>query len=87
MQMTESENTVFDTTAFLAKASFGRRMVRLKPNQVFFSQGSLADSVFYLQKGRARITVVSEKGKEDDPDSVTDKTPQRYAYQYCHSGK
>jgi len=62
--MTESENTVFDTAAFLAKAGFGRRMVRLKPNQVFFSQGNPADSVFYLQKGRAKITVLSEKGKE-----------------------
>ncbi len=39
-------------------------MIELKPKQKFFSQGDTADSVFYLQKGRARITVVSEKGKQ-----------------------
>ncbi|MFP5231607.1 MAG: Crp/Fnr family transcriptional regulator [Acidobacteriota bacterium] len=54
----------FDVGAFLAKSGLGRRIVTLKPKDVFFSQGSHADSVFYLQKGRARITVVSKKGKE-----------------------
>ncbi len=38
--------------------------MRLKAKQVFFSQGSPADSVFYLQSGRAKLTVVSERGKE-----------------------
>jgi CRP/FNR family cyclic AMP-dependent transcriptional regulator len=38
--------------------------VKLKPKEAFFSQGNPADSVFYLQKGRAKITVISEKGKE-----------------------
>jgi CRP-like cAMP-binding protein len=38
--------------------------VQLEPKQNFFTQGDLADSVFYLQKGRARITVVSTTGKE-----------------------
>lgn len=64
MAMTESESTAFDAVAFLAKAGLGRRIVRLKPKDTFFSQGAPADSVFYLQKGRAKITVVSEKGKE-----------------------
>ncbi len=36
----------------------------MKPKHVFFSQGNQADSVFYLQKGRAKLTVVSERGKE-----------------------
>jgi CRP/FNR family cyclic AMP-dependent transcriptional regulator len=36
----------------------------LKPKQAFFSQGNAADSIFYLQKGRAKITVVSKSGKE-----------------------
>jgi len=62
--MPESEQTEFDAAAFLAKAGLGRRIVRLKPKHVFFSQGNQADSVFYLQKGRARITVISERGKE-----------------------
>ncbi len=54
----------FDTAAFLASAGLGRRIVRLTPKQTFFTQGEPADSVFYLQKGRAKITVVSQAGKE-----------------------
>lgn len=54
----------FDLAAFLANAGLGRSIVRLKPKQAFFSQGDPADSVFYLQKGRAKITVVSAVGKE-----------------------
>jgi CRP/FNR family cyclic AMP-dependent transcriptional regulator len=64
IQMTASESIRFDAADFLAKAGLGRRIVNLKPKEVFFSQGSPADSVFYLQKGRAKITVVSERGKE-----------------------
>jgi CRP-like cAMP-binding protein len=54
----------FDLASFLASAGVGRRIVELKPKQTFFSQGDPADSVFYLQKGRGRITVVSAAGKE-----------------------
>lgn len=36
----------------------------MKPKQAFFSQGTTADSIFYLQKGRAKLTVVSKNGKE-----------------------
>jgi CRP-like cAMP-binding protein len=54
----------FDLAAFLATAGVGRRIVQLKPKQAFFSQGSSADSIFYLQTGRAKLTVVSQDGKE-----------------------
>jgi CRP/FNR family cyclic AMP-dependent transcriptional regulator len=54
----------FDPAEFLAHAGLGRRIVRLKTKGVFFAQGSSADSVFYLQKGRAKLTVVSKAGKE-----------------------
>jgi CRP-like cAMP-binding protein len=54
----------FDLAAFLATAGVGRRIVQLKPKQNFFSQGSSADSIFYLQTGRAKLTVVSHQGKE-----------------------
>jgi CRP/FNR family transcriptional regulator, cyclic AMP receptor protein len=54
----------FDAEAFLAKAGLGRRIVQLEPRQTFFSQGDPADSIFYLQKGRAKVTVVSQTGKE-----------------------
>jgi CRP/FNR family cyclic AMP-dependent transcriptional regulator len=58
----KSEN--FDIAEFLTKAGLGRRIVHLRPNETFFSQGTRADSIFYLQKGRAKLTVVSVQGKE-----------------------
>ena len=54
----------FALAAFLEQAGAGRRIVKLKPKQVFFSQGSSADSIFYLQTGSAKLTVVSHDGKE-----------------------
>jgi CRP-like cAMP-binding protein len=54
----------FDLAAFLEDAGVGRRVVQLKPKQVFFSQGSAADSIFYLRTGRAKLTVVSDDGRE-----------------------
>ncbi len=45
-------------------AGLGRRIVELAPGEAFFSQGDPADSVFYLQKGRVKVTVVSKAGKE-----------------------
>jgi CRP-like cAMP-binding protein len=62
--MVELEKPGFDTAAFLASAGLGRRIIQLAPQDAFFSQGDPADSVFYLQKGRARVTVVSAAGKE-----------------------
>jgi CRP-like cAMP-binding protein len=54
----------FDPAAFLTSSGVGRRLVRLKAKQIFFAQGTLADSIFYIQTGRARLTVVSPSGKE-----------------------
>ena len=62
--MIEQSNALFDPATFLANAGIGRRIVRIKAKEVFFSQGNPADCVFYLQTGRARITVVSRAGKE-----------------------
>ena len=62
--MSELRNGTFDVGAFLTSAGLGRKMVQLKAKEAFFSQGSLADSIFYLQKGRAKLTVVSAVGKE-----------------------
>jgi CRP/FNR family transcriptional regulator, cyclic AMP receptor protein len=62
--MIELEKPGFDVEAFLASAKVGRRVVQLEPKQAFFSQGDPADSVFYLQRGRAKVTVVSQAGKE-----------------------
>jgi CRP/FNR family transcriptional regulator, cyclic AMP receptor protein len=62
--MTELRTTTFDPAAFLANAGLGRRIVQVKAKQSFFLQGNTADSIFYLQKGRAKLTVVSTNGKE-----------------------
>ncbi|MGA1984433.1 MAG: Crp/Fnr family transcriptional regulator [Acidobacteriaceae bacterium] len=62
--MVEPEKTAFDAAAFLMSAGLGRKIVHFAPKQPFFSQGDPADSIFYLQKGRAKVTVVSQAGKE-----------------------
>jgi CRP-like cAMP-binding protein len=62
--MVELEKIRFDVAAFLTSAGLGRRIIQLAPKEAFFSQGDPADSVFYLQKGRAKVTVVSPAGKE-----------------------
>jgi len=54
----------FDPVAYLASAGLYRKIVHLKTKGHFFSQGNDADSVFYIQKGRAKLTVVSKAGKE-----------------------
>ena len=62
--MVEFEKPQFDPAAFLASAGLGRRIIQLAAEAAFFSQGDSADSIFYLQKGRAKVTVVSAAGKE-----------------------
>jgi CRP-like cAMP-binding protein len=62
--MVEPEKSAFDAQTFLASAGLGRRIVQLAPKETFFSQGDPADSIFYLQKGRAKVTIVSQAGKE-----------------------
>ena len=62
--MVEPQKPAFDAAAFLMSAGLGRRIVQLAPKEPFFSQGDPADAVFYLQKGRAKVTVVSQAGKE-----------------------
>jgi len=62
--MSALEQTKFDPAVFLAGAGHGRKIVRLKAKRSFFTQGHAADCVFYLQTGRAKLTVVSSRGKE-----------------------
>lgn len=62
--MVDVEKIKFDVAAFLASAGLGRSIIHLAPQNAFFSQGDPADAVFYLQVGRAKVTVVSAAGKE-----------------------
>lgn len=61
-----SEKKVFplDVKAFLAKVGSGRTISEYRKKQVVFHQGDPADSVFYIQKGKVKVTVTSERGKE-----------------------
>ena len=54
----------FDPKVFLDTENVGRTISRYRKDQKVFSQGSSADAVFYIQKGKVKITVVSEQGKE-----------------------
>jgi CRP/FNR family cyclic AMP-dependent transcriptional regulator len=54
----------FDPKSFLAKVGEGQSFGIYRKDQVVFSQGDPADSVFFIQKGKVKVTVVSEQGKE-----------------------
>ena len=54
----------FDPDAFLSKIGEGRSIVEYRKNRTVFSQGDKANAVFYLQKGKLKLTVVSPQGKE-----------------------
>ena len=54
----------FHPDDFLAKIGEGRTISSYRKGQTIFSQGGVADSVFYIQKGKVKVTVVSEHGKE-----------------------
>jgi CRP-like cAMP-binding protein len=54
----------FDPKIFLAKVGDGKAISKYQKDQIVFSQGDLADAVFYIQTGRIKLTVVSERGKE-----------------------
>jgi len=54
----------FNSATFLAKVGDGRGIGKYRKGQVVFSQGDTGDAVFYVQKGKVKVTVVSEQGKE-----------------------
>jgi CRP/FNR family cyclic AMP-dependent transcriptional regulator len=62
--MKRKEKLPFDPKAFLAKINGGRTISDYRKNQTVYSQGASADSVFYIQTGKVKITVLSEQGKE-----------------------
>jgi CRP/FNR family cyclic AMP-dependent transcriptional regulator len=59
-----NENPIFDSKIFLGQAGEGRTAADYEKNQVVFSQGDPANAVFYIQKGKVKLTVVSNHGKE-----------------------
>jgi CRP-like cAMP-binding protein len=57
-------NVPFNSKAFLGRAGSGKVLKKYKKNEEIFSQGEAAGAVFYIQKGRVKVTVLSEHGKE-----------------------
>jgi len=62
--MPELRAKPFDVANFLAQTGLGRKILTFKAGEHIFTQGGPADCVFYLQTGRAKLTVVSAAGKE-----------------------
>jgi CRP/FNR family transcriptional regulator, cyclic AMP receptor protein len=54
----------FDPATFLAKVGDGKTISKYQKGNIVFSQGDVGDAVFYIQKGRIKLTVVSKRGKE-----------------------
>jgi CRP-like cAMP-binding protein len=54
----------FDPEAFLAKVELGKTITTYRKGQTVFAQGDVADAVFYVQKGRLKVVVLSEQGRE-----------------------
>ena len=54
----------FDPKTFLAKVGAGKTILDFNKNQHVFEQGDIADTVFYIQRGKVKLTVMSEQGKE-----------------------
>jgi CRP/FNR family cyclic AMP-dependent transcriptional regulator len=59
-----AKTAAFDPKVFLATVNGGRSISKYRMNQKVFSQGTPADAVFYIQKGKVKVTVLSEQGKE-----------------------
>jgi CRP-like cAMP-binding protein len=62
--MTPKAKPLFDPKIFLAKVGEGKTIAEYSKSQMVFSQGDPANAVFYIQKGKVKLTVVSNAGKE-----------------------
>ena len=61
---TKPGKDTFDPQEFLAKVGAGKTISKYRKGQIIFSQGEAADTVFYIQKGRIKVVVLSDQGKE-----------------------
>ena len=60
----KTKEPVFDSQKFLSHIGVGRTMAEYRKNQVVFSQANPADAIYYIQKGKVKLTVNSKEGKE-----------------------
>ena len=59
-----TNQSAFDPREFLAIVGEGKTILEFRKDHVVFAQGDVADTVFYVQKGRVKVVVISEQGKE-----------------------
>ncbi|SDK06931.1 MULTISPECIES: Crp/Fnr family transcriptional regulator [Bradyrhizobium] len=62
--MDKATKDIFDPKIFLAKVGAGKTILEFRKNEHVFEQGDVADTIFYIQRGKVKLTVVSEQGKE-----------------------
>jgi CRP/FNR family transcriptional regulator, cyclic AMP receptor protein len=62
--LNRTQNARFDPISFLKTAAKGHVISHKHKNSVIYTQGDVADSVFYIESGRVKVTVVSKQGKE-----------------------
>jgi CRP/FNR family cyclic AMP-dependent transcriptional regulator len=62
--MRKGRKASFDPKRFLAKVGEGKTMAKYRKDHIVFSQGDVADAVFYVQEGKLKVTVISQQGKE-----------------------
>src|SRR5687767_9076886 len=62
--MAKQPKSLFDPKEFLSKIGMGRSIAKYGTGQIVFSQGDQAQSVFYIEAGKVKLTVVSKQGKE-----------------------
>ena len=80
----------FDPKIFLAKVGAGKSISKFSKGQNVFAQGDVADAVFYIQKGKLKLTVVSDQGKEaivgilEPGQFLWRRSPQRSSIAHCH---
>src|SRR6187399_2091271 len=59
-----TNQAAFDPREFLAIVGEGKTILEFRKDDIVFAQGDVADAVFYIQKGRVKVVVISEQGKE-----------------------
>jgi len=74
----------FDPKVFLATVNGGRTIANYRVDDVIFVQGTPADAVFYIHKGKVKLTVLSEQGKEA---VVAVMSPDEFCGEGCLTGQ
>jgi CRP-like cAMP-binding protein len=62
--MAKKEKLAFDPKVFLAVVGAGKTISKYRKGETIFAQGDPGDAVFFVEKGRVKVTVLSEQGKE-----------------------